>query len=337
MRKRLTISAWTIALCVGTGCALAAPSPSTLGGPDGGYDYAAFDGSSSRLYVARPSSVTAYDLKDTSAPRSLGTIAHGHAVLPVSDGKALLVTSGEDDSVRFLDSGDGHEIAKVPVGKKPDGAAIDRARNRAYVMDGEGGTVSVIDLATRTLISTVTLKPGLEFPAIGGDTLFVNNEDANEIETVDLQTLKAGPAIALAGCTGPTGLAYDAQNERLISACDNGKAVIVSARRRRLETLLPIGKGPDAVLIDTAERRALIPCGASGELYAISLAGTGLPRVTGHVATETGARTGALDPATGLAYLPTARFGPAPAGAHHGAMVPGSFHVLIVDTRKMLP
>jgi hypothetical protein len=55
--------------------------------------------------------------------------------------------------------------------------------------------------------------------------------------------------------------------------------------------------------------------------------------VSERVHTEIGARTGAVDPATGIVYLPTARFGPPPAGGGRPPALPGSFHVLIVARR----
>jgi hypothetical protein len=55
--------------------------------------------------------------------------------------------------------------------------------------------------------------------------------------------------------------------------------------------------------------------------------------VTERVPTEIGARTGALDPATGMIYLPTARFGPPPAGGGRPPALPGSFHILVVGQR----
>ncbi|GAA4475897.1 MULTISPECIES: YncE family protein [Gluconacetobacter] len=333
MKRGLKSIGWGFVAGMVAACACAAPAARAgdLPGPDGNYDYAAFDRGTGHLYVARATSVTDYDLKNGKAAVSIGQIQHGHAVLPLKGRTDLLVTSGDDDTVRFIDRTDGHETGRVAVGRKPDGAVIDERHGRAFVMNAKGGTVSVIDLASREVTATVTLKPGLEFPALGQDgTLYVNNEDANEIETVDTAAMAAGPAIALGACAGPSGLAYDKASDRLIAACANGKAAIVSAGRKTLEGLVAIGGGPDAVILDAMRRRAYIPCGASGELDQISLAGAGVPGGVKRIPTETGARTGALDARTGTLYLPAARFSPPAPGQAHGAMIPGSFHVLVV-------
>jgi hypothetical protein len=50
--------------------------------------------------------------------------------------------------------------------------------------------------------------------------------------------------------------------------------------------------------------------------------------------TEASARTAALDPATGRVYLPAARFAPPVPPEKRGAMVPGSFHIVVMAPRS---
>lgn len=326
----LSLAALSLALTA------AAPAPSyevagSIPGPDGGWDYASVDPAAKTLYVAHGEAVMAVDLASGNAVRSLGMIAKAHAVVPIPGQATLLVSSAHDDTVRLLDTGDGHEIARIVVGSDPDAAFYDPASGRAMVMNAKGGTVSLIDIAARKVAGTITLKPGLEFAVMGeGSTMFVNNEDTNEIAVADLKTGKVGAAIRLAGCQGPTGLGYDAATHQLISACANGKAAVVNARTRHIVRLLDIGKGPDAVIMDTARRLAFIPCGGSGTISVVRLDGAKGAGIAGTVTSEPGARTGALDPATGKLYLPTARFGPPATPGGRPVAKPGSFHVLIV-------
>ncbi|WP_242098465.1 YncE family protein [Sphingomonas sp. CROZ-RG-20F-R02-07] len=313
-----------------------APAPTyavtgSIAGPDGGWDYARVDSKAHRLYVARPDSVTMVDLAKGDAT-SWGTLARGHAVVPLPDHR-LLVTSGNDATVRFFDTASGRQIASLPVGKKPDAAIDDEPHARAYVMNGVGGTVSVIDTNAMRVTRTIAVKPALEYAALADGTLFINNEDLNEIEVVDVAQGKTGAPIAMPGCEGPTGLAYDARRAMLVSACSNGQAAIVDANARRLVTLIPIGKGADAVILDAARRLAFVPCGKDGVLDILALDRPGGIAHAGRVTTEVGARTGALDPATGIVYLPTARFAPSQAAGARPAPLPGSFHILVVTPK----
>ncbi|WP_174285201.1 YncE family protein [Sphingomonas bacterium] len=328
------------ALLAATAAALIGATPSrtarysvagSIAGPDGGWDYASVDATTGQVYVARSTGVTVIDPAHPAAVRSIGTVVRGHSVVPMPDRNLLLVTSGGDDTVRLIDPADGREVARIPVDHSPDAAFYDVVHHRAAVMNAKSGTVSVIDVPTRKVVRTIALKPGLEFGQAGpGDTLFVNNEDANEIETANLATGAVGPAIALPGCEGPSGLAYDARRHWLISACANAKAAVIDADTRREVALLDIGQGADAVILDARARLAFIPCGRSGSLTMIALA-SAVPTVVATIPTEPGARTGAVDPRTGTLYLPTARFSPPlTTGGRRPVAQTGSFHVLVV-------
>ncbi|WP_375396086.1 YncE family protein [uncultured Sphingomonas sp.] len=302
----------------------------SIAGPDGGWDYASVDATTGQIYVARRTGVTVIDPAHPLAVRSIGTVVRGHAVVPMPDQNLLLVTSGGDDSVRLMDPADGREASRIDVGHNPDAAFYDATHRRAAIMNAKSGTVSVIDVPTRKVVRTIALKPGLEFGQAGpGDTLFVNNEDANEIETANLATGAVGPAIPLPGCEGPAGLAYDARRHLLISACANAKAAVIDADTRREVALLDIGRGADAVILDARARLAFIPCGRSGSLTMIALA-SAIPTVVATIPTEPGARTGAIDPRTGTLYLPTARFSPPVTTGGRPVAQTGSFHVLVV-------
>ncbi len=304
-----------------------------IAGPDGGWDYASIDAGTNTLYVAHGASVLALEIASGQV-RSFGTIARAHAVVPLPGG-LLLVTSGGDDSVRLIDPTDGSEKAKIGVGKDPDAAFYDPFTRNAVVANAKAGSVSLIDPVKAAVVRTITLKPGLEFAVTDGKgMLFVNNEDANEIERADLRTGAVTPSIAMPGCEGPSGLAFDAANHRLISACANGKAAVVDTVTSKMVALLDIGRGPDAVLLDAGRHVALIPCGKDGKLEVIALGDRRtLPTVVAHAATELGARTGALDLRTGFVYLPTARFNPPTPPATRPQAVPGTFHILVVGSK----
>lgn len=302
----------------------------TIAGPDGsGWDYAAVDPTRRHLYVTHGETVTDVDLAHGNATRSIGDIARGHAALPVPGTGELLVTSARDNTVRLLDEQSGAETARLTVGDDPDAALYDPATRHVLVMNAHGGSVSEIDVAARRVVRTIQVKPALEEGAIGpGRRLFINDEDANELEVVDLATGRTEAPIALTGCEGPTGLAYDAAHGRLISACANGEAAVVDAGRRKLTALVDIGRGPDGAMVDARRHVALIPCGKDGVLEVLAL-GTKVTRVA-TVRTEQGARTGALDPNTGTVYLPTAKLGPPTTPGGRPVAQPGTFHFVVV-------
>jgi DNA-binding beta-propeller fold protein YncE len=319
--------------------AAARPAPrysvtGSIAGPDGGWDLLSVDPARHRLFIARTANVTMIDLTGPPSVRSIGTVERGHAAVPIPSGGRLLVTSGNDGRAHIYDTPGGRLIANVAVGKKPDAAIWDERLGAVLVMNAGDGTVSVVDPARAVVIRTVRLAPGLELAALDEHgTLFVNNEETAQIHVVDPATGAVRDPIALPGCEGPTGLAYDARGHRLIAACANGKAAIVDSVSRRLIQLVEIGRGPDGAVVDERRGVAFIPCGRDAELDVIPLRNGGPLAVADRVRTEIGARTIALDPSTGALYLPTARFGPPPTPGARPPALPGSFRVLVVRPR----
>ncbi len=293
---------------------------------DGGWDYATVDPLARRLYVAHSDAVAVVDLATMRAVAPLGPVAHSHAVVPLAS-RELAVTSGGDDTVRFFGAAHGTQSASVAVDRKPDAAIVDPGTGHLLTMNGAGGTVAEIDVMTHRVLRTIRVKPGLEYPVVRGRTLYINNEEANEIEVVDLAHGIVGKPIALPGCDGPTGLGLDAPHARLVSACGNGVAAIVDLATGKLAQRVPIGRGPDAVMIDARRKVALIPAGQDGVLDVLDLSAA---RITpkAKVKTAPGARTGALDPVTGTVYLPTATL-VASQGKRPGA-APGTFRILVL-------
>jgi DNA-binding beta-propeller fold protein YncE len=302
----------------------------SIAGPDGGWDLVSVDSAARRLFIARGTTVMVVDLRHPESVRTFGPVARGHAAIAVPGGR-VLVTSGTENKARIFDVQSGRDLVDATVGENPDAAIWDPNLSAALVMNARGGTVSVVDPSTGAVVRTIPLAPGLELPAIGANgLLYVANEEASLIHVVDPATGAVHSPILLPGCEGPTGLGYDARARILIAACANGKAAVVDAVRGRLSQLLDIGRGPDSVIIDPVRRVAFIPCGRDGELDVIRLT-RGAPLVVSQrLITEVGARTGAVDVASGAVYLPTARFGPAPAGGGRPQALPGSFHVLVV-------
>ena len=336
--RRLTLI--TIAAFLGTPAAFAiaqakapaAPSyhvQSSIPLADGGWDLLSFDPEHGRVVVARSAAVSVVDLA-AGTSRDIGKVARGHTALPIPGTDRIAVTSGQDNALLVLDARDGHEIARIAVGQNPDAAFWDPASHQVVVMNAKDGSVSLVDLLAAKVAKTIAVKPAIELGAmVGPGLLAINDEDANELELVDLKVGKSMTPIKLTGCEGPTGLAYDAAAHMTLSACANGVAALVDIGTLKVVKLLPIGQGPDTVLFDARRQRFLVPCGRSGTLSVFAVSGKHVTPA-GTVTTEVGARTATLDPATGRVFLPSARFRPAQQ-SQRPAMMPGSAHLLVLS------
>jgi len=295
---------------------------------DGGWDLLTFDAEHGRVVVARGAAVSVVDLAGGTS-RDIGKVARGHTALPIPGTDRIAVTSGQDNALLIFEARDGREVARIPVGQNPDAAFWDPASREVVVMNARDGSVSLVDPAAGKVVKTIAVKPALELGAmVGPGLLAINNEDASELELVDLMHGKALAPVKLTGCEGPTGLAYDPATHMTLSACANGVAALVDVAARKVVKLLPIGQGPDTALFDAKRKRFLVPCGRSGTLVVFAVNGKQVTPA-GTVATEVSARTATLDPVTGRVFLPSAKFQPAQAG-QRPAMVPGSAHLLVV-------
>lgn len=304
-----------------------------IAGPDGGWDLVSVDPAHHRLLVGRSDGAMAVDLATGAVTAKFVPGTRFHKAFAISGTRLGLATAGAANKAILFDSGTGVVKAEVSTGTNPDDAVYEPASRTVWVMNARDGTATIVDPAAAKAVATVPIGGGLEGPAVDGHGhLFVNIEDKNEIAEVDLASRKVVKHIALTGCDGPTGLAYLASSGILVSACANGVAKLVRASTGTLAGDIAIGPRPDGAFADPARRRAYIPSGGDGTLTVLDTSGA-LPRAIERVPTQAGARTGAVDPATGRVYLPTAQFGPPPAAGQRRQAVPGSFVVLVVAQR----
>ena len=302
-----------------------------IAGPDGGWDYASFDSARRRVYVAHGSSVMTIDADTGAVKAEFAPGSHLHAVVPIPGQDRLLTTNSGDSTARIFNAADGALIASIPTAKDPDAAIFDPKSGLAYVMGGDSGAITVIDVAAAKAVGSLVVGGALEFAALDGKgRLFVNREDKGDIAVIDVASLKVTGHYPLAGCGGPTGLAY-VQGDRLISVCMTGVAKILDAASGKEIASLKIGPRPDAVIYDSARGLAYVPSAIPGNLVVITLTGPANNTIVDTVPTQSGARTGALDEKSGRLYLPTADYiAPAVAGGRPTTK-PGSFTVLVLD------
>lgn len=306
----------------------------SISGPDGGWDYASIDRSTQMLFVARHKGITAVDLRSRHVFPLFVRANHVHGVLILPGG--LMVSSDEGTStVELLSAADGREMASLPAGRKPDAIAYDAETGLVAVMNSLDGTAELIDPQKRVEVGSITIGGVLEFAeGDGAGRIFVNVKSRSEVAVLDLLHRRVSARYRLPGCADPSGLAVDARLGLVLSACANGKAIALSIEDGRPVSVAPIGRGPDAVILDRQRRRFLIPCGDSGVLTIISEEANGTLRRQATVRTAEGARTGALDPSTGNLYLPTANFEPRKPGQWQGDIIPGSFRILILSVER---
>ena len=313
--------------------AAAAPQPNyrvvaQLAAGDGGWDIASVDSEAGRLYVGRSDGVTAVDLATGKATDRIVPGDGVHAAFAIPGTHDVLSTNGKSNNALLFDGRTGKVRATIPTGTKPDAVAFDPVTRTIWIMNPGSGDATVVDPLSAKVLATVPIGGSLEFGvADGRGRMYVNVEDRNDVAILDTKSRKLVSRFPLAGCDGPTGIAYDPASREILSACGGNARAIVSAPDGRQVAQLGIGKGADGAAFDARRGIALVPAGRDGNITLIRLGAA--PKVISQIKTAVSARTIALDPSTGRAYLPSATLAPAPAGERPKA-VPGTFRVLVV-------
>ena len=70
--------------------------------------------------------------------------------------------------------------ATIPVGQTPFGVAVTPNGGKVYITNSDGGSVSVIDASSNTVVATIPIGPGPAGVAVAPDGTKVDDRDAGE-------------------------------------------------------------------------------------------------------------------------------------------------------------
>ena len=302
---------------------------------DGGFDYMTFDASSRRLYVSHG---TKLDVLEADSGRILGSITgmlgvHGIAISGATH--RGFITAGGEDRVIVFDLPTLKVIRKVDVGQRPDGIFYHSPTNRVFTNNHGSHDISVLDGTTGDLIGTVPLKGDAEETIAGPDgLLYTNVEDTAEVAAYDPKALTVVKRFPIGVAKVPTGLAYDAKNNRLFITCrTEPKMVVMDAATGKVVASYPIGTGPDWAEFDSDSKDVLVST-SEGVLNVFRQKSADVYQPSS-VPTQQGSRTMAFDRKTKRIFLPSALYDEQPAAdgrkGTRRVIRPGTFAVLVLD------
>ncbi|HEY5087420.1 MAG TPA: hypothetical protein VII66_08700 [Gemmatimonadaceae bacterium] len=308
-------------------------------GGDGFWDYLTADGQSGRLYVSRGTHVNVIDMASGKVVGDIANTAGVHGIAIASEFNRGFTSDGGDTTATIFDLKTLQTIAKVPVtGAGPDAILYDPFSKRAFTMNHRGGSATAIDAASGKVVGTADIGGILETgQSDNAGMVYVNVESKSEIAAFDARTMQVKAHWPLTGCQGPSGLAIDRKHGRLFASCGESHTMdVMDYHTGRIVATLPICQGTDAAGFDPGLDLAFASCG-DGSITVVHEDSPDKFTVVQTVQTERGARTMAVDEVTHKLYTVTARFGPPPAQVagqtqrQRPPMIPGSFHVLVVD------
>lgn len=307
-------------------------------GGSGAFDYLITDPGAKRLYVTHGTEIV---VVDTSNNTVVGRISdtprvHGIAIAPGGRG---FTSNGGEDKVSIVDLKTLATLSKVPTGgANPDFITYEPTKKEIYAINHTGKSATVITAGTGAVVTIIPLAGVAETAMAdsGLDRVFVNIEDKDSIDVIDIGTHKVVANWPVAPASEPTGMAVDTANHRLFVG--GGKAlVMMDGKSGRVIANIPICMGTDATQYDPGTKMVFASC-SDGSITAAKVDGDRMT-VVQTIATARGARTLGLDPVTHRLYVASQNFqapdpnAPAPATpparGRGPAPVPDSFHVTV--------
>ena len=293
---------------------------------DARWDYLKMDEAKNRLFVSHGDRVHVVDVRTGSQLTEFDDLKGVHGIALANDFKKGYITNGTDNSITIFDYNTLQVVKTILIeGKKADAILYDAYSKQVYVFNNGSGNAIVINPENDAVIAKVDMGGAPEFGASNNKgSVFNNNEDSNIIFEIDAKSNTIKNKYSILPNKVPTGLAYDAKNNRLFSVCRDPKTlVVVNASNGNIVQTLPIGGGVDAVAYDAA-LKLVFTSNSEGtvSIFKQESADKYTPLQT--LTTQPGLRTMALNPATHEIYLSGADF-----KEDKKTLVSGSFGVYV--------
>jgi YVTN family beta-propeller protein len=235
--------------------------------PDSRFAYVPIYGNSG---VGKPGTDgRAIDIIDLRERKLVGTIELGKPIRPHRaefgpDG--LLYVSAElDDALDVIDPSTRKVLAEIPTGTSeshmfvisPDG-------RRAYTANVGPGSVSVLDLKKRSLVTVIPVAKTVQRISItpDGKWVFTHDQDTPRIAVIDTATDKIDHWISLPATVYSSSPTPDGR--KLLAASPSGKLFVVNLAASKLVESFDIPAASGELLIEPDGKFAFISCPQTG-------------------------------------------------------------------------
>jgi len=295
-----------------------------IGGEEG-TDYLTAEAGTGRVFVSRGTRVTVLDGLTGKLLGEVVDTPRVHGIAIAAKSSHGFTTNGGDSTVTMFDLKTLAVIKKINVpGGGLDGIMFDEYDDKVILTNHSRptGTLVAIDPVSGDIVGTTELADTAPEGAApnGNGWIYVNNEERNTIQIVDVKSWKAIKLWPLAPCKGPTGIAYDHGSDRIFVGC-GGTSVVVDGTSGKVVATIRNGGRVDALGWDPLQRLIYIPGGEPGNVTVVRQDSPDKYTVVATVPTMPGAKTIGVDPVAHRAYLFQPEYGPAPA-PDPGAVAP---------------
>jgi DNA-binding beta-propeller fold protein YncE len=294
-------------------------------GGEGGTDYLTAEPGTGRVFVSRGTHVMVVDGATGKVLGDIPNTPRMHGIALAAKANHGFTTNGGDSSVTMFDLKSLAFIKKISVKVGGlDGIMYDEADDKIILTNPSvPGTLVALDPNSGDIVGTAELEDrGPEGAATDGKgRIFVNNENKNTVQVVDVKTWKAIASWPTKPCEGPTGIAYDRPSNRIFSGCGD-TSVVLDANTGSIVAKIHNGEGVDALGYDPSQKLIYIPASNPGNVTVVHQDSPDKYTVVATVPTMRGAKTIAVDPVKHVAYLFQPEYAPPAPGAPTGRGAP---------------
>ena len=245
----------------------------------GHFDHFEVDLKGNRLFATPEGykSVLVFDLNTGKLIHTIGGIGKSHAVLYREDLNRIYVTDGDAGDVKIFDGKSYSLLSTVKLLEDADSIGYDPATKYLYVDNGGGDVhqtysmLSVVDTTAGKKLADIKIDGDtLEAMALekSGSKLYVNNKAKNQVDVVDREKRAVIASWPVAKCKPNVALGFDEANHRLFVACRDGQLDVLDTQSGKELFTLPITKGVDDLVYDSASKRIYSAGDGSVDVYA---------------------------------------------------------------------
>ncbi len=244
--------------------------------PDSRFAYVPIYGNSG---VGKPgtdgTTIDIVDLRDhkLAATIDLGKPLRPHRAEFGPDG-LLYVTAELDKAVDVIDPATRKVIAEIPTGAieshmvviSPDGS-------RAYTANVAAGSVSVLDLKKRALITVIPVAKTVQRISISADGkhVFTHDQDTPRIAVIDTTTNKVASWISVPSTVYSSSPTADGQ--KLLAASPAGRIFVIDIAKAKLEESFDIPAASGELLLAPGGKFAFVSCPQAGTIEVLDVPG----------------------------------------------------------------
>jgi DNA-binding beta-propeller fold protein YncE len=311
------------------------PLPAAPGGSEY-FDYITADSAARRIYVSHGTEVVVLNADDYTVVGTIGGLQRCHGVAIIKSLGKGYITDGAAMKVVVFDLKTLKVTGEVKT-NQPDTDSIiyDPASKYIFTFNGDSHNSSVIDPVKETVVKTIDLVGGVEFPAVDGKgMLYDNNEEKNDVVAIDTHTLEIKARWPVAPEGQAVAMAIDAKNRRLFSSGRKPQfTVMMDADNGKVIQSFPISAGVDANVFEPSTGLLFVST-REGMIHIFHEDSPDKLSEVETVKTEYGAKTMQIDSKTHNLFLSTSDFDPpaAPTEKQPNPLPrakPGNFRVLV--------